>query len=201
MASPSKAVLFGPYSYGMTMDAVRACGQLAPQAQGLTLEGATTVDFLHLQWEETFYFNNLHQLQEVILTRPGANVEDCLALLTALSQDAWQPVAVESEDGVFDLLEASATGDAATAQAQLREYVQKNLQPGSSITVTCFPTDYAQHSLQTRKFKGWLEALDKAPQTFRTLTLMVGNDHTRLAFGAPLLSRKNALRYGQMIKR
>lgn len=188
-------MLFDSFGYGMAKGAITkkvACSP-CPDAPNNKLMICTTGDvpYIDQDWQEVFYFNNLDELQQVMLVRPG---NDWLPALNSLEKAGWRPVFFESRDGVFDIFENLRNNSVEECSKSAQDFAERAFQEGE-LSISCFPSGYSP-GLAT-----YNEALDKAPENIVITSLMAGNGNLRLAFIAPLLSRKNALRYGEMIKR
>lgn len=193
MASEIRAVLFGDYPYGMTKAQIEAATPLAPcpdnPGNAFILCNPKPVLYLQRDWRESFIFNNESSLQEVVLVR---NTEDDFETLTkALGGAGWVPVSLETDDKVIDIYDKGnpVGGDFPAAQ----------FSGGDSATLHFFPKKFVAKTLSTRN--SFSLAMDDGGEAFVLLTMMWGNGMVKLSFTAPLLSRKYALRYGQMIKR
>lgn len=204
MSSEKTAILFGGYVYGASReDVVRESGAIPEDgaANPLNFGSAESALFLGREWSENFNFNNLGELQEVSLTRCGEDAETADAVRKSLIEKGWTPVYCEIPGDAFDALrERIRAGDAAT-EREIVSFGEKAIQNGEGFVICFFPSAYADKLIKKGKETTYFKALDKAPENFTMASLSYGDGVLRISFNAPILSRKNALRYGEVIKR
>lgn len=196
MAMENAAELFGEYFYGMDRAKVIDKSGASPCADdagnSLVLCAAKPVDYLHLTWRERFYFNNLGELQQVLLEREAGKWLD---VKEAMPGAGWRPVFLEAQDSAFDLIAQAHKLGKAEAEKLADEFAAAALSKG--LVIYFFPQGFAAKS----RAQSYGKALDKSPEDLVMVMLMIDENGMKLAFYAPNLARKNALRYGEMIKR
>lgn len=203
MSETSPPILFAKYAYGSSRKDLANKISLGPCADApdnrLLACAQKPMPYLDQDWDCQFNFNNLDELQQIILSRkeqPKLN-----QMLEVLEANAWQPVFAEMDRDALDLL---AHGMANATQPELEaldQFAQKARAAASPLTIYCFPAAHVAKICKNGKKTSYDKALDKAPENFVMLALMLDNDYLKLAFTAPLLARKNALRYGQYIRK
>ena len=201
----SADTLFGEYAFGMKKADVHAKSRAVPCADEpdnrLSLCAPAPVDYLQQHWQQKFSFNNLDELQQVILEQPNAKSGQWQAILSAMVKSGWQPVFLETDDGAFDVLEQARQYGLEKETGLQGEFAQDAMKDAANLTISLFPAAYYEKILADKKIKNFAQATDKAAETMCVPRMMINDNYIKLAFTAPLLSRKNALRYGQMIKR
>lgn len=202
MGAARAPILFENYAYGMSRDEVmaRSGATACPEAgaNSLLLCAPGPVKFLGLDWREMFWLNNLGELQQIILNRSDDSAGSLAALRGALAGAGWRPVLLETDGAVLDLLEQASRNEE-NAESVREDFVARALREGTGLTIHFFPADLAQKLMG--KAGSYAQGVDRAGENIVLISLMLTDGNMKLAFTAPLLSRKNALRYGQMIKR
>lgn len=158
------------------------------------------VEFLGLSWQMMFSFNNDEKLQQVILVPEKEREASYEETVARLRENGWTPVFLEIDGDAFDWIDAKRQMDEEDGDKRFKEMEQKGIS-GGFLSLYFFPTDFLEKTLNNKKMTTWTQAVDAAQETFRLLCLSVDGKNIRLSFTCPLLSRKSALRYGQMIKR
>lgn len=196
-----KALLFDNFYYGMPRNEIEKKLQISNlnENKEKLLKSPNPVSYLDMEWEEIFYLNNENLLREIILSRIGQEEKNYLSVQKALVKNGWLPVAAEIEEATFDLFEQGESR--LEDETSLIAFENKALNNGKDLAIYFFPTAFAQNALHNCKIKFWANAIDKAPDNFCLLSLMQDADNLKLSFTAPLLSRRDALKYGQMIRR
>lgn len=202
--SDNKAMLFDNFCYGMAKSEVNSLVEGQPCADApensLLLCSVHPVEFLNTRWNERFWFNNLQELQELILEHEADANASAVFIMDELLHSDWMPVYAETEDNAFDLLEVSKKHNPEIAEKSFKEFCTKNLEKGLLMTIYYFPQEFVNKIMG--KVKSRTKAIDeKATENFVQLGMTINAGKISLSFTAPLLSRKNALRYGQFIKR
>lgn len=202
---PSKKAprLFEDFTYGMSRDelAGRTNARPCPEApdNNLILCAPETINLFGRDWRELFYFNNLAELQQVSLVSEADGADQFKALQAALINAGWRPVFLESPRDALDILAETKRKGAEKAEGLLGEFEENALGEAPGLKVFFFPNVYAEKVMG--KLDHWSLAVDKATENFVMADLDADADAIRLTYTAPLLSRKNALRYGQMIRK
>lgn len=198
-------MLFDSFKYGMSREEIAQRLKIANAAPNAidrwTLRAPGGVNFLQETWEESFDFNNNDALRQIILTRAVNERDEYLSVQEALLKEGWTPVAVDTDEDSFDAFRHREPGDPAMSRKALDSFEKEAIQLGKEMTVYFFPSSFADKVMKNLKIKFWTDAMDKARENFCLLSLMVNPDNIRLSFSAPLLSRKAALKYGEMIKK
>lgn len=204
MANHGATVLFQDYCYEMPKAEIAAKSGATPCPDApdntLLLCVANPVKFLNSDWQERFSFNNEDKLQEVLLLRQAPELASCESVCDELEKNGWQPVFLETDASVFDRFEQARQSGAKKAKSQLKAFAEKALASDETLTIYFFPAAFTEKAHDNR-IGGYLQALDQADDRFILLALMADKNSQRIAFTAPVLSRKNALRYGSYIKR
>lgn len=202
MGAERTPLLFENYSYGMPRGDVLSIAKAGPcePPHPLALCASSPVEFLNLKWQTSFWFNNEDRLQQIMLTRDYSAKESFSALEKELKSAGWLPVYFESDDGALDLVEQSHIQTGAESGKLAEEFVSNALKNGG-VTVSFLPSQFVLQALQNASIATWSQAVDNGPEDLRMLSLRIDRVRLAASFTAPLLSRKNALRYGQMIKR
>lgn len=202
MSAENVAMLFENYIYGMTRDAVIAKSGAIPcpdaPNNALLLCAPARVKFLGLEWRESFWFNNLDELQQVVLEASSISAANLDDVENKMRGAAWEPVYLETANAAFDMLEHRKGPDIEKIFAAMREFEARR-DPNGDLSVYYFPLDYFQKV--AGKIKSWSIAVDEARENLVVAQLVIEPAKLEIFFTAPLLSRKNALRYGEMIKR
>lgn len=202
MSAENAARLFENYIYGMTRNAVIAqCGAVpCPEApdNALLLCAPTKVKFLELEWRESFWFNNLAQLQQVVLETSVKSMADVAEVEKKMLNAGWERGYVETGDADFDILEHYKDVDFEKMFSAMHEFEDKRKKE-AGLSVYYLPDKYFRQVVG--KIGSWSLAVDKAPENLVVAQLFIDALKLKMFFTAPLLSRKNALRYGEMIKR
>ncbi len=81
------------------------------------------------------------------------------------------------------------------------EFVQDGLESENGLTISFFPKQFVENALKDAEITSWSQAVDQASEDLRMLNLKTDKNNIVISFTIPLLSRKNALRYGQIIRR
>lgn len=196
--------LFGGYFYGMAKDmaAEKAHAVPCPEAPNnrLLLCSNASVDFLGLKWHESFFFNNSYQLQQVRLSGPRQAVEELYRLIDSMHEAGWQAAFMEAPEAAFDMLEESDAKGCKSAWKSAMEFIDRFI-AHAELTIYFLPDAYFAKALTMPGSKAYNALLDRAPEGIVVAAISVTEDNLSISFNAPLLSRKNALRYGQYIKR
>lgn len=197
----AEAILFEDYAYGTSKQAIteKANAVICPKGVGgpLALCAPALIEFLQDKWQEIFVFNNQDELQQIMLIHEGKNQID--SVLEKLERKGWRPAMLENEDSVADMLEEAHRITASSATSQVEEFIDHAKESKSWLTIHFFPAPLLEEAMKAGE--GYNQAIDKAGENFCLISLMADADTLKLTFTAPLLARKNALRYGQMIKR
>lgn len=198
---PYKAILFAAFTYGMPKSSViKICGavpcQDAPDNR-LLLCAPETVKFIGFDWRTMFWFNNQDELQQVLLAMRDS--VSAMEIQNSLKNNGWRPALVETDDAVLDVLEKAKNAGVEKAAAELADLEAIYINKDDNITIYFLPQQFAEETMG--KLKTYSQAVDSAQESLVVAALMIGNGQYKLSFTAPLLSRKNALRYGQVIKR
>lgn len=203
MAVEKRSYLYEDFYYGMPKKDVRKKISMASDGENksLQLTNPAPAEFAGQKWQEIFNFNNLGELQEVILAQEGQIARKYAPLLQTLQGAGWQPAYYENGKTAFDLLAAVRQHGLEAAEKLRADFMRKAISEPDYLTVTFFPAAFLAKVRQNAKIKTWNQAVDKAPENFCQLTLMTDADNIKLSFTTPLLARKNALRYGEMIRR
>ena len=203
MSAANGPILFENYAYGMTRDEVIASSgaSACPEAPAnrLLLCASDPANFLGISWREMFWFNNLDELQQIMLIRPDEPIASLAQAQDALTANGWRAVFLETDGVAFDALEETRRRKAEDVEKAREDFEARALREKSGLTIYFFPAEFAQKGMG--KAKSYSQAVDSAGETFVMISLMLDGDNLKLAFTAPLLARKNALRYGQIIKR
>lgn len=163
----------------------------------LILAGQEPVGYLGLQWRCQFFFNNLDELQQVALLANRADSGKTVE--TALQASGWQMAFLETPDAAYDYLGEAKTQGSAKAEALARDFAQAVPGASESLAISFLPAQVAATAME--KGYDFNQAVDNAGENLVVIRLVATPDNLRLSFTAPLLSRKNALRYGQMIRK
>lgn len=205
MLMDNAPVLFEDYTYGMAKSQIaeRMDARPCPQSLGnpLSLCGHAPVAHLNEEWQIIFNFNNLGELQEILLIQERKNAGQYDKVKEGLNRSDWLPVFLETDGKACDSLEVQKKEGKEKTRELIKAFAESALENDRDLTITFFPDAYLHKALKSAKIKTYMQALDMAPENFRVITLMVTGDFIKLSFTAPLLSRKNALRYGQVIRR
>lgn len=201
MAADNAPMLFGEYRYGMAKDAVAAIAGPCQETQPLVFRAPRPVGWLGQEWQETFSFNSLNELQEVALSQAGKDAADCMAVQKALIGAGWQPAFLETDGAALDALKETRLKGADEAARERDAFEEKALRNGGTLTVSFLPEAFAKRIMKSARTKTYDQALDNGPENTVVAALTAYEGNLSLTFRAPLLSRRNALRYGQVIRR
>lgn len=193
-----KVNLFDDFYYGMTGSKIKSITSAKPDARNrLILQAPEPVRYLDLAWHEQFFLNNQDELQQIVLV--AVEPVSVATIAKALQHADWQPIFLETEDYAFDRLqEANAQGkDHATELVE--EFIRSRHGSNANCSISFLPATYADYALKNGM--DFNQAVDSAGENFVAIRLMATEGDLKLSFTAPLLSRKNALRYGQIIRR
>lgn len=204
MRAETGAMLFGGYFFGMKKEAVVRESGATPEdgetGKSFAYIAPKPVEFIGDAWRESFNFNNRDELREVVLSREARDPGAYIGVREALSREGWTPVFSETDGGACDAIEKYRAG-ASAAIDMISEFEKAATEKGSGFSTCFFPLNFVEKLIKSRQKKTCYNALDKAKDDFVTLTLTDGESSLRLVFNAPVLSRKDALRYGEYIRR
>lgn len=198
-----QAMLFDGYYWGMPRKEVisqchaKACED-APD-NPLLLCNSEPVTYLQSQWREIFTFNRDDELTQVMLAQ--ANPQHYLETQHALSNAGLKPVFIETEGDALDVLAHGRAVSYDQAQQLALEFESNAMQNSHWLTIYFFPENYLQKILEHKKIKSYEQALDRAPENFTLVSLNADVDNLKIIYTAPLLNRKNVLKYGEMIRK
>lgn len=182
-------ILFDGCSFGMMKADVSQKAQASPCEDNSFALCAKTV-FVDLEWQETFIFNNQDELKEIILScDQPRKYRDVMA---GLEQAGWLPVFLEEPDSAYDFFAARDQDFSKTAPSE---------SPKEPFTIHFLHGAVRDKLLGKAAVKSYDAAIEKAGESVVVCSMMCGDGWLKLSFTAPLLSRKDALRYGQMIRR
>lgn len=202
MSVKNAPLLFENFSYGMPRDEVIAkTGSVpCPEAPNnpLLICAPDNVEFLGCEWRVSFWFNNLDELQQVVLELMSKFTLGGLKVEERMLKAGWTPVCLESGHAVLDLLEKHKKLDIQNSAIVMSDFSAQH-QDETNLSIFYFPLEYFQKV--NGKSESWSQAVDEAPESLVVARLVLGADRNKIFFTAPLLSRKNALRHGEMIKR
>lgn len=203
MRPEKNLLIFEDFSYGMAKSQVlaKAEAEACTPPHPLALCAVAPVEFLQLKWQATFWFNNEDKLQQIMLAHAGSEPDSLRQLERKLKNAGWLPVYFESDTGALDLIEQSREHGEAELPKIADRFVQAGLDSGGEIAVSFLPAKFAEKALKNASISTWSQAVDSGPDDLRMLDLRIAENNITASFTLPLLSRKNALRYGQMIKR
>lgn len=195
--------LFEDYSYGMAKSQVLAKTKTVPckPPHPLALCAATPVEFLRLKWQEKLWFNNEDKLQQIMLLYEDPAPDLFTKLAIELKKAGWLPIYFESEGRALDMVEQNRLHGAAGLDRIEEEFVQDGLESENGLTISFFPKQFVENALKDAEITSWSQAVDQASEDLRMLNLKTDKNNIVISFTIPLLSRKNALRYGQIIRR
>lgn len=195
------AEFFDGFTYGMPRQEVSRRLHITDNKAAAILVAPTPVQFLGETWEETFLFDSDNALRGIILINGKRSQDGYLATQKELIQSGWMPVAVEIDDATFDIFGEGRRDNYDESLNALEEFERKAVGEGRAITVYFLAADFVSEMLNKPAVKFWGDAVDKGPQKLCMLSLISDVNNLKLSFVAPLLARKAALKYGQMIKR
>lgn len=201
MTANTTPALFGEYRYGMAKEAVGSLAGPCQETQPLVFRAPRPVAWLGQEWQETFSFNSLNELQEVALSQAGKDATDYMAVQEALIGAGWQPAFLERNGAALDALHDARLKDAGEAAEKRAAFEEAALRDGETLTVSFLPEAFARKAMKSARAKTYEQALDSGPEGTVVAALTFYEGNMSLAFRAPLLSRRNALRYGQVIRR
>ena len=205
MPKKQNPALFEDYIWGMPKKEIiekSGAGSCPDERSNpLTLCASEPVNYAGVPWREIFWFNNDNELRQVMLSRSGSVAGDFNSILNTLPSLGWVPIFLETPDGALDILEETRINGAEKTEDARNDFEEKALKNGASLTILFFPADFGRKSLNNSRLKSYSQAMAKAPENFCVLSLMLEEDNLKLSFTAPLLTRKDVLKYGQKINR
>lgn len=184
-------VLLDGCFFGMSRADVCQKAHAAPCADN-SFALCAAASFAGFDWQEAFIFNNQDELKEIILRQPCDHPGIYRDVVAGLEQAGWLPVFLEEQDSAYDLFAA------------------RDQDSGKGATPANPSEPFAIHFLQARArekllgkaaIKNYADAIEKAGENVVVCSMMCGGGWLKLSFAAPILSRKDALRYGQMIRK
>lgn len=198
-------MLFSGYAYGASKSAIieKSSATPCPDApqNALLLCAPEPVEFLRFEWRENFVFNNLDELQQIILSRHSLDAGRISQLRDSLLDEGWMPLYFETDADAFDFLEAYKGKGKEEASKELAAFERKASGDNGSVSIYFCKGLYWHKFLEAKNVRNYPQATTYAGDKLVIMCLMSSGDYIKLAFGSPELSRKNALRYGQYIKR
>ena len=199
MAAEKQAFLFENFEFGEKLQDVlkntdsTACG-------ALDYCSPHTVSFLETEWEEIFTFNNQEELQQIRL-RKANNADNFFEIQKRLKSKDWLPIFAQSDNEAFDFIAETRKSDQEESETAFLNFEEKTLTQSRLLEVIFFPEKFAIRILKSKKTQNYYQAEEKYKENTVIVTLARDENHISITFNAPLLSRKNALRYGSFIKR
>ena len=203
MANLMDANLFENYFYAMNKEAVKNSTKTTSCPEdlnnGLSICAEKTVYFLDLNWLEVFTFNNLNELIQIKLVDKNKSSE-AKPLISKLLMKEWVPVYCETDTAVLDIYESQSSPEASLTILE-NQFIDNAINEKQNLTILFLSDKFYKKTFNKKGISSYILAMDTAPENLVTLSLIITPDNLSINFNAPLLARKNALRYGTMIKR
>ncbi|MBD5641794.1 MAG: hypothetical protein HDQ91_05190, partial [Desulfovibrio sp.] len=113
-------------------------------------------------------------------------------VMAGLEKAGWLPVFLEEPESAHDIF--------AVKDRDFGKYAMP-ANSGAPFTIHFLQGSLREKLLGIAAIKSYDDAIEKAGESVIVCSMMCGDGWLKLSFTAPILSRKDALRYGQMIRK